>query len=164
MIGIIDYGAGNLNSICKAFEHIGFETEIIEKEINPSVRNVIARNAELIAEDMFTFMLPLQVAPFFDEADEQFQVFRAPVIESQALRTHRLAKLFRADLHLVERHLSVLTSQGQLCLFFGQFLQARPEKSEFFLKAIDVLLKALRVIYGAIENVDVVCSPGAVKH
>ena len=32
MIGIIDYGAGNLNSICKAFEHIGFETEIVEKE------------------------------------------------------------------------------------------------------------------------------------
>ena len=32
MIGIIDYGAGNLNSICKAFEHIGFTTEIIEEK------------------------------------------------------------------------------------------------------------------------------------
>ncbi|HKL12319.1 MAG TPA: imidazole glycerol phosphate synthase subunit HisH [Halanaerobiales bacterium] len=32
MVGIIDYGAGNLNSISKAFEHIGFETEIIEKK------------------------------------------------------------------------------------------------------------------------------------
>ncbi len=32
MVGIIDYGAGNLNSICKAFEHIGFTTEIIEEK------------------------------------------------------------------------------------------------------------------------------------
>ncbi len=32
MIGIIDYGAGNLNSISKAFEHIGFATEIIEEK------------------------------------------------------------------------------------------------------------------------------------
>ncbi len=31
MIGIIDYGAGNLNSISKAFEHIGFKIEIIKK-------------------------------------------------------------------------------------------------------------------------------------
>lgn len=35
MIGIIDYGAGNLNSICKAFEHIGFDTEIIEEYVKP---------------------------------------------------------------------------------------------------------------------------------
>ena len=34
MLGIIDYGAGNLNSICKAFEHIGFTTEIIEEKID----------------------------------------------------------------------------------------------------------------------------------
>ncbi|HMA60090.1 MAG TPA: imidazole glycerol phosphate synthase subunit HisH [Halanaerobiales bacterium] len=34
MVGIIDYGAGNLNSICKAFEHIGFTTEIIEEKID----------------------------------------------------------------------------------------------------------------------------------
>lgn len=33
MIGIIDYGAGNLNSICKAFEQIGFNTKIIGKGI-----------------------------------------------------------------------------------------------------------------------------------
>lgn len=31
MIGIIDYGAGNLNSICKAWEYLGYNTEIIKK-------------------------------------------------------------------------------------------------------------------------------------
>jgi len=34
MIGIIDYGAGNLNSISKAIEHIGFKTEIITKYVD----------------------------------------------------------------------------------------------------------------------------------
>jgi glutamine amidotransferase len=34
MIGIIDYGAGNLNSISKAIEHIGFNTEIVEEYVD----------------------------------------------------------------------------------------------------------------------------------
>lgn len=32
MIGIVDYGAGNLLSVAKAFEYLGFNVSIIEKE------------------------------------------------------------------------------------------------------------------------------------
>jgi glutamine amidotransferase len=32
MIGIVDYGAGNLLSVAKAFEYLGFSVSIIEKE------------------------------------------------------------------------------------------------------------------------------------